>query len=478
MKHRFLFLFFCLSTALTSFAQEKTTEKWTLKKCIEYANTHSITAKSANLNVENNAINLSQSKLNLLPTISGSGSHNYNFGRTIDPITNSYVSQQIQSNSFGLNAGVNVFSGFQSVNNIKTQKFNYLASQKEMEVTRNNIALTISNLYLQIIQNREIVKVALEQLNSTKFQLENTKKRIDAGSAAPGDLYAVEAQLATDELAVQNAQNTVALALLNLKNTLNLKQDIAFDVAEPKDVLVNAVNVDTAGDVGDLYLANVAERPEVQAATLRKEASVYQWKGAKGALTPRLTLFANWNTRYSENGVNFVNPQVNRFQIGEVDGTGEKVFGYNTTFDQEKVAFGQQLNDNLGRSMGLSMSIPIFSGLNARNNVKLANLNVLQSDLQIQEQENKYLADLTQANTSFLSASKRLESSKKNRDAQKLNLEYSEKRYQAGAMDFMSFSIAKNNSAIAEAQYIQAKYEYVFTGLILNYYKGIPIELE
>lgn len=478
MKHRFLLLFFCLSVSQFSFAQEKKEVKWTLKMCIDYANNNSITAKSANINVANNAINYSQSKWNLLPNVSGSGGHNYSFGRTIDPITNNYITQQVQSNSFGLNAGVNLFSGFQSMNNIKSQKFNYLASTKEMEVTLNNIALTISNLFLQVIQNRELVKVSNEQWNSSKIQLENTKKLIEAGSQAPGDVYAVEAQVATDELNLQNAKNALELALLNLKNTLNLTEDSTFDIQEPTDVFLTTAQIDTSGNVSDLFSSNVSSRPEVQAATYRRDASLYQLKSTKGTLSPRVSLFANWNTRYSDNGFNFVNPQLNRIQIGEVDGTGEKVYGFNTVFEREKVDFSQQLNDNLGRSMGISMSIPIFNNWSARNNIKLAHLNVQQAELQIQEQKNQYLSDLTQAKTSYLSASKKLESSRKNRDAQKLNVEYSEKRYQAGAMDFMSFSLAKNNFAIAEAQYIQAKYEYVFTGLILNYYKGIPIELE
>jgi outer membrane protein len=467
-----------MSFSFLSFSQGETKEKWTLKKCIEHANSNSITALSGGLNVANNEINYKQSKLNLLPTLNGSGSHNYNFGRTVDPITNSYVSQQIQSNSFGLNAGLNVFSGFQARSNVSSQRFNYLASQKELEVTLNSVALSISNFYLQIIQSREIVKVAQEQLRSSRLQLENTKKLIEAGSRPGGDLYSIEAQVANDELGAQNAENTLELALLNLKNILNLGVDAYFDVGNPKDVFLNNAGIDTSGNIKDVYSANVDTRPEVQAAAYRRDATNFMLKGAKGGLSPRITLFGNINTRYSENGVTFTNPQINRFQIGEVDGTGEKVYGLNTSFDREKTPFGDQLKDNLGRSVGLSMSIPLFNGFTTQNNVKLAKLNLEQANLQVKEQENKYLADLTQASTNYKSSIRKLESSKKNRDAQELNYNYSEKRFEAGAIDFMTFSLAKNNFNIAEAQYIQAKYEYVFTGLVLNFYKGIPIEIE
>jgi len=471
-------LFFFIGLANISFSLGDTKEKWTLKKCIEHANSKSITALSGAINVANNEINYKQSKLNLLPTLNGSGSHNYNFGRTVDPITNNYISQQIQSNSFGLSTGVNVFSGMQSRNTIHTQRYNYFASQKELEVTLNSVALSISNFYLQIIQNREIVKVAQEQLRSSKIQLENTKKLIEAGSRPGGDLYSIEAQVANDELNVQNAENSLQLALLNLKNTLNLDLDTYFDVEDPNDAFLNNVYIDTAGKVKDVYTENVEKRPEVQAAVFRRNASSFMLKGAKGGLSPRISLFGNVNTRYSENGVTFINPQLNRFEIGEVDGTGEKVYGFNTSFDREKTPFSEQLNDNLGRSIGLSMSIPLFNGLAAQNNIKSAKLNLEQADLQVKEQENKYLADLTQANTNYLSSTRKLESSKKNMDAQKLNYDYSEKRFSAGAIDFMTFSLAKNNYNIAQAQYIQAKYEYVFTGLVLNFYKGIPIEIE
>ena len=175
MKRSMLLLFFFIGLANISFSQEGTKEKWTLKQCIEHANENSILAQQGALNVANNEINFKQSKLNLLPTLNGSGSHNYNFGRTVDPITNSYLSQQIQSNSFGLSAGVNIFSGFQAINNVTSQRFNYLASQKELEVTMNSVALSISNLYLQIIQNREMCDVVIvdNAVYSFGFQLDN-----------------------------------------------------------------------------------------------------------------------------------------------------------------------------------------------------------------------------------------------------------------------------------------------------------------
>ena len=149
---------------------------WSLKKCIEYALENNIQIKQNLLNTELSKDNLLLSKAGSLPNLNGIATHNYNFGRTIDPFTNQFATNQVQSNSFGLSSSVTLFNGFQNLNTIRQNQFNYIASKYDVDKMRNDISLAIANAYLQILFSEELVNISSNQVNITKQQIERVKK--------------------------------------------------------------------------------------------------------------------------------------------------------------------------------------------------------------------------------------------------------------------------------------------------------------
>ena len=145
---------------------------------------------------------MSLSKLKLLPTLNGQISHDYSFGRALDQTTYIYFNQTVQSDNFYLGGSTNVFSGLQNLNTIQKNKYELLAGEQDLQSIRDNVSLTVALAYLQILLNKELVTANENQLNITLQQIEKTKKLVDAGSVARGNLLQIEAQAAQEELSL------------------------------------------------------------------------------------------------------------------------------------------------------------------------------------------------------------------------------------------------------------------------------------
>ncbi|MFZ4463859.1 MAG: TolC family protein, partial [Bacteroidales bacterium] len=91
---------------------------WTLEDCINHALENNIMIKQSYLNVEAGAINQRESQLSFLPSVNGSMSHSYGWGRSIDAALDTYVNHATQQSYFSLNSDITLFSGFQKVNTL------------------------------------------------------------------------------------------------------------------------------------------------------------------------------------------------------------------------------------------------------------------------------------------------------------------------------------------------------------------------
>ncbi|MFT5184212.1 MAG: outer membrane protein, partial [Flavobacteriales bacterium] len=156
MKHILILASFI---AFSCSAQSQDT--WTLQRCIDFAFQHNIQIKQSQLSYDIAKINSLQAVGNALPNINASGSHGYNWGQTIDPFTNTFATERIQSNSFGLSSGVVLFNGFQTLNTIRQSKIDVESQKHLIEKMQNDIALSVANAYLNILFNQEFVSISI-----------------------------------------------------------------------------------------------------------------------------------------------------------------------------------------------------------------------------------------------------------------------------------------------------------------------------
>ena len=425
-------------------------ETWTLERCIEYALANNIQVKQQELNVKVNEVNLLQSKMEVLPTININGNHSYSFGLVTNYITNTKESLNTQASSFSISTGMPIFNGFQLTNTRKQNQFDLKASVADVDRVKNNIALTIASLYLQILYQQELVEIAKRQFELSKMQLARTKVLVSAGSLPEGNLYEVEALVASDELQLVNTQNQLNLSYLNLTQLLELKSPEGFQIAKPLIPAVDSVKLMSENPAQIFSTAEVI-MPQIQSAKYKLQSSEVGLKIAKGGLLPRLSLGANYNS-----GAQY------RIQ-DNYDFTGDPFF--------------TQIKNNASKSIGLSLSIPIFNGLSARSRVSTARIGLMNAQLALESERNALYKEIQQAYADAIAAEKKLQASLKSKTASEESFRYTQNKFNVGLVTALDFTSAKNKLAQAETDLLQAKYELIFKTKILEFYKGLPLKL-
>ncbi len=236
MKKIQLLIFICLlSSQGLIFSQKKV---WSLEECIKYALDNNIQIKQQNVQTEVQKNSLDLSKLQLLPTLNGQATHTYSFGRALDQNTYQFYNQTLLSDYFYLGGSVPVFNGLQNYNSVQKNKNLLLASQQDLKNISDNVALNVALNYLQVLLNKELVAVDQNQVNISLQQIETTRKQVEAGSVARGNLLQIQSQAAQEEVSLITMKNQLETSYLNLTQLLELKSPEGFEVEVP------VINVD------------------------------------------------------------------------------------------------------------------------------------------------------------------------------------------------------------------------------------------
>ncbi|MBN1338076.1 MAG: TolC family protein [Bacteroidales bacterium] len=469
-----VFLFQMLSLEL----QGQEQKVWSLEECILYAQDHNLDIKKQFWGIEQGEQTLLYSKLNLLPYLNGYGSHGYNWGKRIDPFTNDFATDRVQSNNFYLSADWTLFDGLTKMNAVKRNEINLLATRYDVDAFMDDIAVSVATFYLQILYYMEYAQTVENQVEVSRLQLERTKKLVEAGTLAKGDQLTLEAQLAAEEYALVDAKNNLSLAYLDLVQLLELESPEGFEIEKPELGLIE--DPESLPEANQIFLTALEKRPEIKSAQLRVESSGRNLQIAKGGLYPRLSLGGSWGTGYSgankigENPVSFI-PQIGVTQ------SGEAVYSISeyTTYESQKVkSFNDQLNDNLNRAVGLSLNIPIFNGWAARNNIAVAKIAIEQSALDLDIQKNRLRKTIQQAHNDAKAALNQHNAAEKKVNATREAFRYSEQKYNVGMINSVEYNDAKKEFNNAESELLQAKYDYIFRTKILDFYMGRPLTLK
>ena len=162
----------------------KAQSTWDLQTCVDYALKHNIMLRQAELNNQITKNNSTQSKASVLPNLNGGAAHTYNFGRTIDRYTNTFANTQVLSQNYYISSNLVLWSGLSQWNNIKANEYAYLAGNENIKQQKNDLALNVATAYINVIYSDELLKIAKNQFDITKQQLEQTEKLANAGTLA------------------------------------------------------------------------------------------------------------------------------------------------------------------------------------------------------------------------------------------------------------------------------------------------------
>lgn len=430
-------------------------KKWSLEECINYAFENNIQIKQSQINTETNKVDLLQKKMNILPSISASSSHMINYGNKFDIYTNLYTKGTVKSDNFSLSSNMNLFSGFQQINSIKQSAYELKASKYNSDKIRNDMAIAITGYYLQILYSKELVDVAKEQVKITHQQIDRTKKLVEAGTLAKGSLLDIQSQSATEELNLINAQNQLNMAYLDLIQLLDLKSTDDFEILEPDINIEKNLIIDKTNKI---YSSAVNIMPEIKSAEFYLKSYQKSVDIAKGARYPSLSLFASLETRYSDAN-KITNVPITDPNFGKV------------------ISFNDQIDNNLFKYLGVSLSIPIFNKYNTTSNIKKAKLAANNAEYSLQLKKNQLFKDIEQAHADALAAFKQFEAYEKSLKAFEESFHYAQQKFNIGMLNSVDYNISKNNFAKAKSNLIQAKYNYLFKIKILDFYIGKPLTI-
>jgi outer membrane protein len=351
-----------------------------------------------------------------------------------------------------------------------------LASEQDQKFIEQNTALNVANLFLQIIQAKELKASAEETLKNTEMQLQRTRRLFDAGTINEGQVLNLEAQKANEQTNLTNAINQEALALMNLKMMLRIPAENKFDILRP-GIAFNRPEVYPA-DQQQLFDSAVKKRPDVQAAIFRQKAAAFARKSARGGMLPVLSVGGNLSTVYSSNAKNISAMTLSGFEpIGRVQGTNEIVEAPSIQYTLQTIDFNKQIKDNFGQSLGFNLSVPVYGKLQARNAAQRAGMDELRAKLNAEKTIQNLYSEVVSAYNNFTSATDRFQAAIRAQEAQKKNMDFVLKRFEAGQANVFELQLAQSNATNAANNLTSVKYEYMFRKMVLDFYLGKPLTL-
>lgn len=446
MKKSAIFFLSLLSTFV--FSQKV----WTLQESVNYAieNNLQVIQNSYNKKLQDNSLQIA--KRQYLPSVSGNLNSNTSFGQGRDIFGNSNRNDNF-SNSANVGADILLFNNGRIEKNIRKTEFEVEATSYDVEKVKNDISLQIAQQYLAILLNREVTAISKSALENAEKLYKRAKITTDVGTTAKTILAEAEAALAREKLNVKTAEINTERSLFSLAMLLQLPDYKNFDIQN--------VDVDNKIDAPLYTAAQIIDKafenqPQIKAAESRIKSAEAQTEITKTAFWPTISANAGIGTSF-----------FNLFYVG-TDLQGNKI---------RQTGFFKQYKDNFGQQLGLSANIPIFNKGITRLNVEQSKINedISRTALLVQKQD--VLQNVQKAQFDAESNYESFTTSMEVEKSSKLALDFAEKSYNAGRTTIYELNNALNNYANAQGSVAQAKYNYLFSLKLLNFYAGIPLSL-
>ncbi len=446
-----------LLVGLSTMGQSK---KWTLEQCVKQALENNIQLKKGALSLDLQKKDIETAKANFLPTVSGSASQNFNFGSYIGQ-DGKRISADSRGNNFGINTGVTLFNGTRNKLTLELSRRNAKVGALDLATQKDDISLLVVNYFLNVLFNKENIKVAKEQLGISQKQLSNMSMLIEAGTRPKADLYESEASLANDEEKVTTAENNLTLSLLSLAQLLQVPH-VGFDTEEVAIEVATAAL--TQSDTDQIFKKSLEIRTEIKSAVLKAENTVYDIAIAKTGFLPTVSLGGGVGTSYQHRqGV-----KDQRLVLDPVTNKARYVPN----------GFGKQLKENLGYNVGLSVNVPIFNGFRNKINVSKAKIRREVALYDLEDKKIKLREKIERAFVNSIAALKQYEVSLKSLKSQEESFKNAQESYSLGVMTSFDFDQVRNRMVTAQSSLINAKYNYIFKTKLLDFYNGIPIVIK
>jgi outer membrane protein len=422
MMRKIIIFIAAFLTALIASAQSP----WTLQQCVDTALANNRNIKQRELMRQNNEIAWQQARNNLLPNLNAAAGQSWSFGRS-QMVDGTYQNINSNSSNFSISSGITLFDGLKMKYEIDSKMAQLKLSEANLQKIREDIVLSVSSAFLQVLLNKELLQISNDQLKLTESRLEQQKSLVDAGKLAEGELFELYSQQAKEELNRTQAANTLKLSLLDLAQILELSDFEKLDIIVPVDLVENELQLLSADAV---FTSAVKTRPEIKSAELQLVNSEKNIQIAKSFYFPTLSFGANVGGGY-----------------------------YN------------QVSTPLSTSLGFNLSVPIFNKFQVKNQVRSAQIDVKSNQLNVENAKLELRKAVQQAYFNAVAAKAKWDASVKSSTSSNEAYRFANQKYEGGRANVYELYQAKNNLARALSEVAQSKYEYVFRLKILELLK-------
>ena len=424
-------------------------QQMTMQQCMQYAVQHNHEVKQAELELDNYKASKTGAIGNFLPYVDAGIGAQYNFGRAIDPETNGYTDVSTFYNGYSLSASLPVFDGFSRLHALKAAKASELMGRASLRQRQDQTALDVLQAYTSVAYYDGLVKMAEEKVEETLLLLKQVKVLEEVGRKSAADVAQVESQQAEADYELTRQQNLYASAILELKKAMNypLSDSLSLEYI-PNVGTFDSRCGNNSFPTWEKNLDN-ERHPELQVARYRMQASKHEWHQARASLYPSLSLSAGLSTTY-----------------------------YKTLHNDAAETFRNQMKNNMGEYLGISVNIPLFNRLQtltsirkAKNNYKIAQEAYDQKQLELAKLSSEAWQDWQGYQKQTIQMEKKVE-------ADSIAYQLTRRQFEEGlatAIDLHTTSAQLLNS---KATLLQCQLMAMVKEQLVRYYKGETIWTE
>ena len=450
---------------------------WTLMDCVNRALKENISIKQSELDYLDSEISRKTAIGNFLPNLNIGSSHSWNVGLNQNITTGLLENITTQFSSMNLNMNINILNGLKNVKQLHLANLSILANQYQLADMKENISLLVANSFLQILFNKEILKVQELQLEISKEEVQRAIELVNSGVIPKGDIYEFEANLTSVEKSVIDAKNSLKLAKIALAQLLLIDDYENFDIVDVDYKLKISNILDKSPN--EIFSYAVENKNEIKIAETNLEIAKKSLEFNKSFLQPRLSAFYSLSTRIAYSDRLIGSGDFNLVPVGVVENTNERVLApVQSTKIVPPKSFSDQFDINKGQNYGLSLSIPILNGFSIRSNVNRSKINVQRSENLLFQRKLDLENTINQAYSDAYGSLKAYEASKKSLDSRKLSFEYAKEKLNIGVLNPYEYSQVKQRFESAQSDLIRSKFDLIFKLKVLEFYFGVPVKID
>lgn len=425
--------------AIAAVLQLSASEPWSVERCMQYAADHSHTVRQQQFALEDSRAAKTQAIGAFLPSVYGAVDGQMNFGRAIDPSTNTYTDVSTLYNGYGLQASLVVFDGLQRYNNLRLAKANEAMGRSGVRAEKDDVALKVYKAYMDLVYCEGAVSQTAKKRDESRELLRQTSVMAEVGQKSDADVAQMRATLAADEYELAHMQSQTTKAMLALKQLMGFPVDSALAVIQPSFDDESL----TAEDASQISAFAATDNPRILKAQQNVEAARYSLRAARGALLPTISLSGGVSTSFFRN----------------MDKGGH-------------ASFSSQFRNNAGEYVGLSLSIPLFDRLATYSTIRRRKTALVQAQENLAYEQSELRRIIVEAASDVANSTKEVEKMQEQVEADSIASRLTTRKYEEGLASSIDVKTAAVTLLQSRVRLLQSQLTMAYNKKLLAYYKG------